>query len=125
MLEKLYKHDKWSHAHSLRIRNCAVKIGIFMQLSKAEIGNIFAYQTGKTIIIHRIVDRDEEIYIFRGDANRINDAAQIKRSQLIGKIVLTLDFFVPVVKMLGVLENKEIVLEKRNQETLIEKRRLI
>ena len=70
--------------------------------AKAEIGDIFAYQAGETIIIHRIVDRNGETYTFRGDANGTNDAAQIEQSQLVGKIILTLDFFAPVVKIVEI-----------------------
>lgn len=71
--------------------------------AKAKVGDIFAYQAGEKIIIHRIVEINGETYIFRGDANGTNDAAQIKQSQLVGKIILTLNFFAPVVRILEVI----------------------
>lgn len=65
---------------------------------RAQEGDIFAYQSGKNVVIHRIVSIDEEGYTFKGDANPSADAAKIARSQLIGKVIAKLKILVPVIR---------------------------
>ena len=65
---------------------------------RAQEGDIFAYQSGKNVVIHRIFSIDEEGYTFKGDANPSADAAKIARSQLIGKVIAKLKILVPVIR---------------------------
>lgn len=58
--------------------------------AQAKVGDIYAYRSGKNVVIHRIVAADEEGYTFKGDANPSTDAAKVTESQLAGKVVLKL-----------------------------------
>ena len=69
--------------------------------AQAKVGDIYAYQSGKNVVIHRIIAADEEGYTFKGDANPSTDAAKITESQLVGKVVLKLTFLAPVLRWLG------------------------
>lgn len=68
--------------------------------AKAQEGDIFAYQNGKNVIIHRIIAIDEEGYIFKGDANPSLDAAKVTKEQLVGKVIVKIKWLVPWVRMI-------------------------
>ena len=68
--------------------------------AKAQEGDIFAYQNGKNVIIHRIIAIDEEGYIFKGDANLSQDAAKVTKEQLVGKVIVKIKWLVPWVRMI-------------------------
>ena len=67
---------------------------------KAQEGDIFAYQNGKNVVIHRIIAVDEEGYLFQGDANPSQDAAKVTREQLVGKVTAKIKLLVPWIKLL-------------------------
>lgn len=69
--------------------------------AQAKVGDIYAYRSGKNVVIHRIIAADEEGYTFKGDANPSTDAAKVTESQLVGKVVLKLTFLVPVLRWAG------------------------
>lgn len=67
---------------------------------KAQAGDIFAYQNGKNVVIHRIIAVDEEGYLFQGDANPSQDAAKVTREQLVGKVTAKIKLLVPWIRLL-------------------------
>ena len=47
---------------------------IFVEAQESyEVGDIVVYQSGKMLIVHRIVAMDEESVVTRGDANNVDD----------------------------------------------------
>ncbi len=66
---------------------------------KAQEGDIFAYQNGKNVVIHRIIVVDEEGYLFQGDANPSQDAAKVTREQLVGKVTAKIKLLVPWIRL--------------------------
>lgn len=68
--------------------------------AKAQEGDIFAYQNGKNVVIHRIIAVDEEGYIFKGDANPSQDAVKVTKEQLVGKVIVKIKWLVPWVRMI-------------------------
>ena len=68
--------------------------------AKAQEGDIFAYQNGKNVIIHRIIAIDEEGYTFKGHANPSQDAAKVTKEQLVGKVIVKIKWLVPWVRMI-------------------------
>lgn len=68
--------------------------------AKAQEGDIFAYQNGKNVVIHRIIAVDEEGYIFKGDANSSQDAVKVTKEQLVGKVIVKIKWLVPWVRMI-------------------------
>ena len=67
---------------------------------KAQEGDIFAYKNGKNNVIQRIIDVDEEGYLFQGDANPSQDAAKVTRKQLAGKVTAKIKLLVPWIRLL-------------------------
>lgn len=51
-----------------------------------EIGDIIVFQEGRIAVTHRLIDKTEEHFITKGDANNTNDAP-ISPSQVKGKVV--------------------------------------
>jgi len=51
-----------------------------------EVGDIVVYQSGRTLIVHRIVAKDGETAVTQGDANNVADAP-IERRTIKGKVV--------------------------------------
>lgn len=68
--------------------------------AKPEIGAVFAYRSGKIVIIHRLIAAKEDGLLFQGDANSSADSIVLKE-QVIGKVILNIKFFVPLLKWLG------------------------
>lgn len=48
-------------------------------------GDILVYSTKKHIISHRIVEKTENGFITKGDANNSNDSKEVNKSQILGK----------------------------------------
>lgn len=69
--------------------------------AQAKVGDIYAYQSGKNVVIHRIMAVDEEGYFFKGDANPSMDAAKVTEKQLVGKVVLKVTSLAPALRWLG------------------------
>ena len=57
-----------------------------------EIGDIFAYQTGTMVVIHRIIAKDGDNYTFKGDANASPDTSPVAGEQILGKVTIKLTF---------------------------------
>lgn len=51
-----------------------------------EVGDVVVYQTGKMLVVHRIVAMDGETVTTRGDANNVDDGA-IELAQIKGKVI--------------------------------------
>lgn len=51
-----------------------------------EVGDIVVYQSGRTLIVHRIVARDGETVLTQGDANNVADAPILDRD-IKGKVI--------------------------------------
>ena len=52
-----------------------------------DVGDVVVYQNGKDLIIHRIVKKDGEEFVTRGDANNVDDDP-IKLSDIKGKMMM-------------------------------------
>lgn len=63
-----------------------------------EIGYIFAYRTGTMVVIHRMIARDGDNYIFKGDANASPDISPVAGEQILGKVAIKLTFPVRIVR---------------------------
>lgn len=55
-----------------------------------EQGDIITYESGESLITHRIVGQTEEGFLTRGDANQANDPAPVPQELVVGKVVLCL-----------------------------------
>ncbi len=51
-----------------------------------EVGDVVVYQSGKSLIVHRIISRDGETAVTQGDANNVADAP-IEISVIKGKVI--------------------------------------
>lgn len=69
--------------------------------AEPEIGDVFAYQKGNMVVIHRVIGEDDDGYIFKGDANENADMATVLEEQLIGEVVFEVKFLAPLIKKLG------------------------
>lgn len=61
-------------------------------VAEPEIGDIFAYQTGTMVVIHRIIAKDGDNYTFKGDANASPDISPVADEQILGKVTIKLTF---------------------------------
>lgn len=64
--------------------------------SEPNLKDIFAYKKGGVTVIHRIIEETDDGYVFKGDANLSADSCTVLKSDLIGKVVLTLNFVAPL-----------------------------
>lgn len=62
-------------------------------------GDIVVYQTGRILVVHRIVASDETTVTTRGDANNTEDAP-IDRSQIKGKVIYKIPHVGTAVRLL-------------------------
>lgn len=62
-------------------------------------GDVVVYQTGKMLVVHRIVASDETTVTTRGDANNANDTP-IDRSQIKGKVIYKIPYIGTLVRLL-------------------------
>ena len=72
-------------------------------LVKAEdsygLGDVVVFQSGRMLIVHRLVAMDGETAITRGDANNVDDAA-IHISQIKGKVIAQIPHVGKVIRIL-------------------------
>lgn len=61
-------------------------------------GDIIMFQSGDSLVTHRIVSEDGDAYITKGDANNTEDSAPTPQSSVLGKVVL-------VIPKVGILFN--------------------
>ena len=64
-----------------------------------ETGDVVVYQTGKILVVHRIVRIDGETVTTRGDANNVDDGA-IELAQIKGKVIAHIPHVGGVVRVL-------------------------
>ena len=58
------------------------------RLAEPEALDVYAYQHGSHVIVHRIVAREGPDFRFRGDANNVSDPYPVSETELIGEVVL-------------------------------------
>ena len=66
--------------------------------AKPKTGDIFAYESHGSTVIHRIAGIENGSYIFQGDANPSPDGAAVEESWLIGKAVIRIRFLAPALR---------------------------
>ena len=66
--------------------------------------DIAAYESSGNIVVHRVVAETDEGYIFKGDANAIEDASVISEDQIKGTVILKINFIAPIVRQFLQLE---------------------
>ena len=64
-----------------------------------EVGNIVVYQSGNELIVHRIVELDDDTVITRGDANNVDDSP-FPRSEIKGVVVTWIPYLGTVAGLL-------------------------
>lgn len=69
-----------------------------------DVTDIAAYESGGNIVVHRVVAETDEGYIFKGDANAIEDASVITEDQIKGTVILKINFIAPIVRQVLQLE---------------------
>lgn len=52
-----------------------------------EIGDIIMFESGSATVTHRIIDRNAEGYITRGDANQTADETPVPPEKVIGRVI--------------------------------------
>ena len=57
---------------------------------RPEIGDIVTYQVGENRVTHRVIRKEKEKYITKGDANNREDALPVSESQIRGTVVFAL-----------------------------------
>ena len=65
-------------------------VGDMVIISKSgyDTGDIVVYMRGNMPIIHRIIEKNDQGYIIKGDNNPVADPGIVKQSQIIGKTVV-------------------------------------
>ena len=74
-----------------------------------DVGDVVVYQNGKSLIIHRIVKKDGEEFVTRGDANNADDDP-INVSEIKGVMIFKIPFIGLIFKWLKTLPGTLIVL---------------
>lgn len=68
-----------------------IVVGKMLVDEEPEVNGIYAYERegylGKEIIIHRIVEKKEDGYVFKGDANDQVDVMVVKKRKIVYKIL--------------------------------------
>ena len=59
------------------------------RLAGPEIGSVCAYHRNGKTVVHRIIAQNEQGYIFKGDANNVQDPYAVSRNEIEGKVVFT------------------------------------
>ena len=80
---------------------------IFTDVSRRdpEPGDIITYRIGDTDVTHRVVRKEKENYITKGDANDKEDMIPVKRSQITGTVIGT----IPVLGYLAVFLRQKTI----------------
>ena len=55
--------------------------------SRYEVGDIITYETGNSVVTHRIIEKDAAHYITQGDANNTHDLNPVPENRVVGKVV--------------------------------------
>lgn len=63
------------------------------------VGDVVVYQSGKMLVVHRIVDMDAETVTTRGDANNTNDVP-IELKQIKGRVIVHVPHVGALVRLL-------------------------
>lgn len=63
-------------------------------------GDIITFHNGDTVVTHRIVKKENRIFITKGDANKTADPVPVKASQIIGRVVFYLPYLGYVIHFL-------------------------
>ena len=50
-------------------------------------GDIITFHNGDTVVTHRVVKKEKDIFITKGDANKTEDPVPAEASQIIGRVV--------------------------------------
>lgn len=53
-----------------------------------EVGDIVMYDGGSSPVTHRIIEKNGDTYITKGDANNVEDKAPVEESKIAGKVIL-------------------------------------
>lgn len=64
-----------------------------------EAGDVVVYQTGYLLVVHRIVEIDEDSVITRGDANNVNDEP-VEPTRIKGKVIARIPHVGTAVRLL-------------------------
>lgn len=64
-----------------------------------KVDDIVSFNSGNSVVTHRIIDVTEKGYITKGDANNIDDG-EILRDAVIGKVVLTIPYMGNILRVL-------------------------
>ncbi len=67
-------------------------VWVMKNRTRPEIGDIIMYKRGDSYITHRVVGRDGENYITKGDANEETDPAPVRIEEITGIILFTVPF---------------------------------
>ena len=65
-------------------------VGDMVVIAKSDyqVGDIVVYMRGSIPIIHRIIEKNNEGFIIKGDNNPVSDPGVVKQSQIVGKSVV-------------------------------------
>lgn len=56
------------------------------------VGDIVTFRVGENKVSHRIVEKVQQSYRTKGDANETEDAVLLEQSQIVGKVILAVPF---------------------------------
>lgn len=79
----------------------ALPIGSVVAIKPVEatdisVGDIIAYNSGETLITHRVLEitneRDDSLFVTKGDANEEADTSLVSASSLVGKVVFDVPY---------------------------------
>ena len=63
-------------------------------------GDIITFHNGDTVVTHRVVKKEKDIFITKGDANKTEDPVPAEASQIIGRVVFHLPYLGYVIHFL-------------------------
>ena len=66
-----------------------IDIVIIKKCKSYEIGEIITYSEEENLITHRIIEKTENGYITKGDANNTPDEKNVDSTQIKGKVIKT------------------------------------
>lgn len=66
----------------------------------SEKGDIITFHNGDTVVTHRVVKKEKDIFITKGDANKTEDPVPAEASQIIGRVVFHLPYLGYVIHFL-------------------------
>lgn len=55
-----------------------------------DINDIIMFDSGTSFVTHRIIDKTEEGFITKGDANNVEDDWRIKENNIVGKVIFVI-----------------------------------